>query len=59
MIAQKLPECPFAVQRYGNRKLNVEFFCQQAMPLLKIVMSDNYISTAFFLLADETNENDV
>ena len=43
-IAQKLPECPLVVRRYKNRCLDVEYFCQQAMPLLKRVMSDNYMS---------------
>ena len=43
-IAMKIPMCPLVVSRLkSNRKLDVEHLASQAYPIMRKVMSDNYL----------------
>ena len=42
-LSQILPLLPMAVKRYENRKISLEYFCTQAFPFLKEIVSDNYV----------------
>ena len=43
-IAQKLPNCPLVVKRDNKNMVLVDFFCSQAIPILRKVLSDPYIA---------------
>ena len=43
-IAMKIPMCPLVVNRMkANNKLDVEHLCSQAFPIMRKVMSDNFL----------------